>query len=43
MPVAAGCGAISARFSEPGDYVLRAVAQQGREQGDVLVHVMVTQ
>jgi hypothetical protein len=42
MPVAAGCGAVSARFSEPGDYILRAIAQQGREQGDVLVHVKVT-
>src|SRR5215510_2615460 len=43
MPVAAQCGAVSARFSEPGEYILRAVAQQGREQDDVLVRVKVTQ
>lgn len=43
MPVTAGCGAVSARFSDPGEYILRAVAQQGREQADVLVHVKVTQ
>ena len=41
-PIDARCGAAMARFSEPGDYVLRAVAHQGREQGDVLVHVTVT-
>ena len=43
FPVAADCGAVSASFSEPGDYVLRAVAQEGREQDDVLVRVKVTQ
>ena len=43
FPVTADCGAVTAKFSEPGDYVLRAVAQQGREQADVLVRVKVTQ
>ena len=43
MPVSAQCGAASAKFSEPGDYILRAVAQLGREQKDVLVKVKVTQ
>ena len=43
MPVAAQCGAVTAKFSEPGEYILRAVAQQGREQDDVLVRVKVTQ
>jgi len=41
LPAAPGCGAVAARFSEPGDYILRAVARQGREQRDVFVHVKV--
>ena len=42
-PIAAACGAVQAKFSEPGEYILRAVAHQGREQSDVLVRVTVTQ
>jgi hypothetical protein len=41
-PVTAACGAAQAKFSEPGEYVLRAVAHQGREQSDVQVRVTVT-
>jgi hypothetical protein len=41
-PVTAACGAAQAKFSEPGEYILRAVAHQGREQSDVLVRVTVT-
>jgi hypothetical protein len=40
--VTASCGAAQASFSEPGEYILRAVAHQGREQDDALVRVTVT-
>lgn len=42
LPAGPGCGAVAAHFSDPGDYILRAIARQGREQTDVLVHVKVT-
>lgn len=41
-PITAACGAAQAKFSEPGEYVLRGVAHQGREQSDVQVRVTVT-
>ena len=41
-PIGAACGAAQVRFSEPGEYVLRGVVHQGREQGDVQVKVTVT-
>ena len=41
FPIEASCGAASATFSAPGDYVLRAVAQQQREQARTFVRVSV--
>jgi hypothetical protein len=41
FPIAASCGAVQATFSAPGDYVLRAVAQQQREQARTFVRVRV--
>jgi hypothetical protein len=43
FPIAASCGAVRATFTEPGEYVLRAVAQQQREQARAFVKVRVTQ
>jgi hypothetical protein len=43
FPITASCGAALATFSAPGDYVLRAVAQQQREQARAFVRVRVTQ
>jgi hypothetical protein len=40
--VQASCGAAQVRFSAPGEYLLRAVAHQGREQSDALMRVTVT-
>jgi hypothetical protein len=42
FPIAPSCGAVRATFSAPGEYVLRAVAQQQREQARAFVHVTVT-
>jgi hypothetical protein len=41
FPIAASCGAVRATFSAPGEYVLRAVAQQQREQARAFVRVRV--
>jgi hypothetical protein len=41
FPIAASCGAAQATFSAPGEYVLRAVAQQQREQTRAFVRVKV--
>jgi hypothetical protein len=41
LPADSSCGVALAKFSEPGDYILRAVARQQREQRDVLVRVKV--
>ena len=41
FPISASCGAVRATFSAPGDYVLRAVAQQQREHATVFVRVKV--
>jgi hypothetical protein len=38
---AAGCGAVTAVFSEPGDYTLRAAARQDGLQGLAFVRVTV--
>jgi len=43
FPVTASCGAAQATFSAPGEYVLRAVAQQQREQARAFVRVRVGQ
>jgi hypothetical protein len=43
FPITASCGSALASFSAPGDYVLRAVAQQQREQARAFVRVHVTQ
>ena len=41
FPIAPSCGAIRATFSAAGEYVLRAVAQQQREQARAFVRVTV--
>jgi len=41
FPIESSCGAARATFSAPGDYVLRAVAQQQREQARTFVRVRV--
>ena len=41
FPLAASCGAVQATFGVPGDYVLRAVAQQQRERDQTFVRVRV--
>jgi hypothetical protein len=43
FPIAASCGAAQATFSVPGEYVLRAAAQQQREQARAFVKVRVSQ
>ena len=43
FPIATSCGAVNATFSAPGDYVLRAVAQQQRETARAFVRVRVSQ
>ena len=41
FPISPACGAVRATFSAPGEYVLRAVAQQQREQARAFVRVTV--
>jgi hypothetical protein len=41
FPITSSCGAVRATFSAPGEYVLRAVAQQQREQARAFVRVTV--
>jgi hypothetical protein len=41
FPIAASCGAAQATFSTPGEYVLRAVAQQQRERERTFIKVRV--
>jgi hypothetical protein len=41
FPIAASCGAAQATFSAPGEYVLRAVAQQQRERERAFIKVRV--
>jgi hypothetical protein len=41
FPIAASCGAAQATFSAPGEYVLRAVAQQQRERDRAFIKVRV--
>jgi hypothetical protein len=43
FPITASCGAAQATFSAPGEYVLRAVAQQQRERTRAFVRVGVSQ
>jgi hypothetical protein len=41
MPLAATCGSVTARFSEPGEYVVRVAASLNGEQGLAFVRVKV--
>jgi len=43
FPITAACGAAQATFNAPGEYVLRAVAQQQRERARAFVRVRVGQ